>query len=33
MDKLAGDDPARPVVKQLPGWLIGDGEWSYPTGT
>ena len=21
------DDPARPVVKQLLEWLIGDGEW------
>jgi len=27
LDKLADDDPARPVVKQLLEWLIADGEF------
>jgi hypothetical protein len=29
LDQLAEDDPARPVVRQLLVWLIGDGEWPY----
>jgi len=29
LDQLSEDDPARPVVKQLLVWLIGDGEWPY----
>jgi hypothetical protein len=27
LDKLSDDDPAKPVVKQLLIWLIGDGEF------
>ena len=28
LSQLSDDDPAKPVVKQLLIWLIGDGEWS-----
>ena len=27
LDKLAEDDPARPVVKKLLTWLIAESEW------
>ena len=29
LDKLTEYDPARPVVRQLLVWLIGDDEWPY----
>ena len=27
LDKIADDDPARPIVRQLLEWLIADGEF------
>jgi hypothetical protein len=27
LDQLAEDDPARPVVSKLLGWLIADGQF------